>query len=70
MKNSKFKSVLFSIFILLSFCSLFIFTKPVTVEKTISSASVCVKGETKTDVGTDTRPNDYMYTDEDMGTIP
>ena len=70
MKNSKFKSVLFSIFILLSFCALLVFTKPVTIEQTSSLASVCVKGETRTDVGTDKKPNEYMYTEEDMGNIP
>ncbi|MBQ3213840.1 MAG: hypothetical protein IJB10_02400 [Clostridia bacterium] len=68
MKNFKFKSIIFSLLILLSICSFFIFAQTVSPEEVRTSASY-TKGNTIIK-NTESVSNEFMYTGEEGGSIP
>ena len=68
MKNFKIKGILFSLLILISFCSFFIFAQPIAPEEVRTSASY-TKGNTVIK-NSPSASNEFMYTGEDGGSIP
>lgn len=67
MKKNKLKSILFSLLILISFCTLFVLAQPVELDHITSQAS-CTKGAS---IEKDTeKSNEFLYTGEDGGNIP